>query len=845
MDDLKSAILKELRRQDTFVNARELITILSIKDMTVNQVKKIIAELLREGALDDRSINANGASSKVARNSLKGRQNIPLKPEKPKGLPTSGKRLQTHVTMLGLFCDNGLTTSIESAHRKSPFRPIFVDSTHLKDEKGNCVHLRHHDVVLFKMKLNGDVIIVEHVGHINDAKVFSLMAIQQADVPFEFDEKAVELAQKAKVPKLGNRTDYRHLPLVTIDGEDARDFDDAVYACEDDSPDNIGGWKAIVAIADVAYYVRAFDALDNEAYERGNSIYFPDRVVPMLPEALSNEMCSLKPHEDRACLVAEIQISKQGELIAFEFKRGLMKSHARLTYTQVQKMIENIDKINESHPDFEVWNATLKAVYGTYKALRKARDKRGSLELEGHERKVLFDEMGHVRDVVPYVQHVSNHVIEEFMVAANVAAAKTLSSLKWPCLYRIHDKPDDTRILNLKKVVTSLGMQVPREKKMSAHSFNAILSVNSPYKRMIHDLVLRSQAQAFYSPENIGHYGLGLTHYAHFTSPIRRYADLCVHRALIYSLGLGEGGQEQIPHSKLEQVGLHISSTERQAAQLERDVMDRYLVQYLQEYVGHTFEATIVGVTGAGIFFELDNNGAQGFIHKADLPNDYYIFDEERHRYYGKRTQRVFQLGSRLRVLLEAANAHTSSTLFSLEPMFAQQTGKTVKKSDNKTRSIEESEHHREGKRKFHRRQDNEQRNDSTPFGKRRNAKQNHEKNQGSVSRRSDRAESDEFARVDDRPSVKRRPSKARQMNAHGEVVHVEQTSSRHHLNKKPHDEKSVGKGDAKKEARREDRKDKVHSKPKTKSKPKVKFETKPKVKSSKPKTKSKSKPKV
>ena len=242
-----------------------------------------------------------------------------------------------------------------------------------------------------------------------------------------------------------------------------------------------------------------------------------------------------------------------------------------------------------------------------------------------------------------------------------------LDKKNWPSLYRVHDKPDDTRVINMQRIVKSLGLAVPSEKKMSAKSFNVILGINTPFKKMIHDLVLRAQSQALYSPDNNGHYGLGLTHYAHFTSPIRRYADLCVHRALIEALELGEGGQDRIPLMELNEIGVHISATERQASQLEREVMDRYLVLHLEDYVGASFEATIVGVTGVGIFFELETNGAQGFLHKKNLPDDYYIFDEENHRYFGKRTHRSFQLGGKIRVVLDAADARSATTVFTLE----------------------------------------------------------------------------------------------------------------------------------------------------------------------------------
>lgn len=729
VQNLKMEILLLFQKQNRLIPKRELCALLNIKGAQRKDLKQALAEIKKIGFVpssasltskqeQDRkkekapsqkprkesSFQSNdhfddrkrGSKSHVKASKKRQILDETLSPRMRKIEPVR-KRASINTTIMGLFCHRGDRMWIESVHRKIPFMPIeLLDHDREQVEKFGLIH---HDVVQFQVSIKGRVNILEKVGNLSEPKVFSLMAIYNADVPFEFSKEAIKLAKNAKVPLLADRSDYRSLPLVTIDGDDARDFDDAVYARPDDTvgsdgmPLNPGGWFAIVAIADVAEYVRPFDALDQEAFNRGNSIYFADRVVPMLPEALSNEMCSLKPNEDRACLAVEMHISAEGNLESFIFKRGLMRSQHRLTYTKVQALLDRKDHLEEHQDeDSKLWHTILKPLYGVYKALRSARNHRGSLELTSHERKVLFHEDGSIKAIVPYVQTTSHRLIEELMIAANVAAAKTLDKYQWPCLYRVHDRPDDTRVMNMKRVVSSLGLSVPKDKKLSQKAFNVILAIHSPFQRMIHDLVLRSQAQALYSPENVGHFGLGLTHYAHFTSPIRRYADLCVHRALIGALNLGEGGQNRLPFEELAQIGNHISATERQAAKLERDVMDRYLVLYLEKYVGFSFEAIIVGVTGVGIFFELDM-GAQGFLHKKDLPDDYYIFDEEHHRYVGKRTRRTFQLGDKIRVMLDAADARSATTVFSLEDVYIKARhdqknhDKSHKKSFSKTRS--------------------------------------------------------------------------------------------------------------------------------------------------------------
>ena len=653
MSSLRVEILELIEKEQRFITKRELCQMLNIKGARRIELKRVLADLKRDGLYGKNTRYVETVTAESTKRA-------PHKDTKP--TYTRSGRLRDNKPSIGIYHINHDGRWIESSHRRDAFPPIRCHISVVTAAEENLdITLINNDVVYFKRD-NGQLVIEDFIGNLSEPKVFSLMSIQSHDVPFEFSKAAVDQAKYAELPPLGNRTDYRSIPLITIDGEDARDFDDAVWAAPDEDSKNQGGWRAIVAIADVAYYVRPGDALDCEAYERGNSIYFADRVVPMLPEGLSNEMCSLKPNEDRACVAVEMVISATGNLKSYKFKRGLMRSAARLTYTNVQQAIDGIfDTIPKA-----LWDSVLEPVYGCYKSLRKARDQRGSLNLKSVERKVIFDDAGKIKAIVPRVPQASNQLIEEFMIAANVSAAKALSGKNWPCLYRVHDQPDATRVDNLKRVVQTMRIKVPKLPKMTPQGFNAILEQETPFKRLVHDLVLRSQAQAIYSPDNLGHFGLGLSHYAHFTSPIRRYADLQVHRALIAAFDLGDGGQDILPINALKLVGEHISQTERTAAQMEREVMDRYLVLHLEDYVGHTFSATIVGVTGAGIFFALDGSGAQGFLHKSRMPGDYFVHDEENHRYYGSRTKRVFQLGDPLTVILDAADARTSATMFSL-----------------------------------------------------------------------------------------------------------------------------------------------------------------------------------
>jgi ribonuclease R len=502
--------------------------------------------------------------------------------------------------------------------------------------------------------------VVERLGSMDNPRTVSLVAIQTHDIPCEFPEEAVAQADGAKAAPLDGRTDLRTIPLVTIDGEDARDFDDAVWAEATDG----GGWHIMVAIADVAWYVRPGDALDREAFKRGNSVYFPDRVVPMLPEGLSNGWCSLKPNEDRPCMAVHLWVDATGHKLKHQFVRGLMRSAARLTYEQVQQAIDG----NPNDGTAALVEPVLRPLYGAWKALFAARERRGVLDLDLPERKVVIGADGRIETVIPRPHYDSHRLIEDFMIAANVAAAEQIEAVHRPCMYRVHDLPSQEKLEGLRDFLTSVGLSLAKGQVLRASAFNQILAAakDTPEAHLINEVVLRSQAQAVYSPENIGHFGLALARYAHFTSPIRRYSDLLVHRALIDGLALGTGGLPPDSVERFAEIGEHISLTERRAAAAERDALNRFTTLFLADRVGAHFAGRVNGVTRFGLFVTLDETGADGLIPVSTLPEDYYIHDEVRHCLVGKRFGLTFSLGDIVEVKLAEANALTGSLLFQL-----------------------------------------------------------------------------------------------------------------------------------------------------------------------------------
>lgn len=568
--------------------------------------------------------------------------------------PSSGNQPRQHV---GLFVPQKGGGFLSACHRKDSFPGIFIDQSKSKGMQAN-------DVIVYTIDRNQEFHFVKNLGSISNSGTYSNMSVYAYHLPHTFSNEALHLADKGKIPELGKRTDLRTLPLVTIDGADAKDFDDAVYAESDPDPRNEGGWRAVVAIADVSYYVQPNDQLDQEAEKRGNSVYFVDKVVPMLPEKLSNDLCSLRPNEDRACIAVDMVISRDGKLKSYRFKRALMRSSARLTYEQVENAINGkADQATEP-----LVNNVIMPLYGCYKSLKKARDNRGTINVESIENSFTLNTDGSIKAIEPRKRLESHQIIEELMILANVAAAKTLQAKDWPCAYRVHEHPDRMRLQSLAMIAKNF--KIPTRRISSTNVIGAINEIlgntkNTPYSRLFNELVLRSQAQARYSLYNTGHFGLNLSYYCHFTSPIRRYADLVVHRSLVAALEL-DGEKSQPFEGDLAQVCEHISCTERIAMEAEREVQDRFMAHYLKAHLGEVFEGTIVGVGIPGLFVELDKIGAQGFIPKQDLTGDFFIFNESLHCYLGKRTGKTYQLGDRVKALVTNADPVICSIGFSL-----------------------------------------------------------------------------------------------------------------------------------------------------------------------------------
>ena len=496
--------------------------------------------------------------------------------------------------------------------------------------------------------------ITERLGQGSPVATASLIAIAEHGIPDRFPGEAIAEAEAAAATPLGEREDLRDIPLVTIDDESARDFDDAVWAGTDPE----GGFRLIVAIADVARYVRPGSALDEAARERGNSVYFPDRVVPMLPEALSNGWCSLIPGEDRPCLAVHLRIDAEGRKRDHRFVRGLMRSAARLTYGEVQATIEG--KWGEGV-------APIDDLHRAYTALNRARRARGTLDLEIPERRVRLAGDGSIASIERRRTLDAHRLIEEFMIAANVAAAETLEEASALCVYRVHDSPDEKRIEALRDVLGTLGLSLPRGGAPRAGHFSGLLDrvAGTPEAELVGEAILRAQAQAVYSTANIGHFGLALRRYAHFTSPIRRYADLMVHRSLIAARGLGEGGSDG-GRDRAEATAEHISETERRAATAERDAVDRLCAIYLADRVGGEFAATIAGITRAGLFVRLDETGASALVPLSSLPFGPLRVDRNGGRLTDRRGRTVASLGDAVRVRLDDVDTRTGSLVCSV-----------------------------------------------------------------------------------------------------------------------------------------------------------------------------------
>ncbi|WP_299774275.1 ribonuclease R [uncultured Tateyamaria sp.] len=495
--------------------------------------------------------------------------------------------------------------------------------------------------------------IVERLGDPSAPKAVSLIAIHEHGIPDAFPDPVIAEADAQKPKGLKGREDLRDMPLITIDPSDARDHDDACYAHADDDPKNEGGHVIWVAIADVAAYVTPGSALDREAKKRGNSTYFPDRVVPMLPDRLSGDLCSLHEGVPRACIAVRMQIDAHGEKIGHSFHRGLMRSPASLHYEEVQAAIDG-------HPNDRtkpLLEPVLRPLYAAYAALVEARKRRQPLELDLPERQIVLDEDGTVRSVAFKDRLDAHRLIEEFMVLANVAAAETLIAKKTSLLFRNHEEPSPDKLDSLRETAQAAGLTLAKGQVLKTAHLNRLLAqaADTEDAELINISTLRSMTQAYYSPQNFGHFGLALRSYAHFTSPIRRYADLIVHRALIAAHGWGKDGLTPEDIENLEKTGTHISDTERRSMVAERDTTDRYLAAYLSERVGDELEGRVAGIAKFGIFVKLDDSGADGLVPMRSIGAEYFHFDREANTLMGSDTGMIIGLGQRATVRLAEA----------------------------------------------------------------------------------------------------------------------------------------------------------------------------------------------
>ena len=497
--------------------------------------------------------------------------------------------------------------------------------------------------------------VVEKLGSLKSERAVSLIAINAHGIPNVFRRETLNEAEAAKPATMAHREDWRKVPFVTIDPPDAKDHDDAVHAEPDTAKDNKGGFIVTVAIADVAHYVTPGSALDHEAVTRGNSVYFPDRVVPMLPERISNDLCSLRPQENRAALAVRMVIGSDGQKKSHTFHRIMMRSAAKLSYEQAQLAIGGrTDEVTES-----LVEPILTPLYAAYEAMARARNERSPLDLDLPERKILLTAHGTVDRVIMPERLEAHRLIEEFMIQANVAAAETLEKARVPLIYRVHDEPAMERVVALREFLQTLDIPFPKTGALRPEAFNRVLkrAKGLDAEQLINEVVLRSQAQAEYNAENYGHFGLNLRRYAHFTSPIRRYADLIVHRGLIRALKLGPDGlSDNVDRKVLGEIAAQISATERRAMLAERETNDRLIAHFLADRIGATFDGRISGVTRAGLFVKLHETGADGFVPARTIGDEYFHYDEKSHSMVGRHSGETYRLGDMVKVkLVEAA----------------------------------------------------------------------------------------------------------------------------------------------------------------------------------------------
>jgi ribonuclease R len=509
--------------------------------------------------------------------------------------------------------------------------------------------------------------VVEILGKSGAPGMATEIALRNFDIPWEWpegvEEQAAGWGAEVTEEMTGGRRDLRDLPLVTIDGADARDFDDAVFAQRRNN-----GWRLVVAIADVATYVEPGTPLDREALHRATSVYFPQRVVPMLPEALSNGLCSLKPDEDRLCLVCDMSINESGKVTRARFDAAVMRSQARLTYEQVWEWI--VSGKQEIRPGAAAVSASLRDLYGLYKALRRARTQRGAIDFESTEVQFRFDERGAVEDIVPYERNDAHMLIEECMITANVEAANFLLRHHIAAPFRAHEPPPPDKLEALEQFLRGLGIKVPWKGRPQPRQFEQIVQQvkGREDRHLVMAVLLRAQSLASYQAANTGHFGLALAAYAHFTSPIRRYPDLLVHRAIHHVLARRSAAGYPLQREQMDKLAEQCSHRSRRAEEAERDVNERLKAIFMERHIGDDFKGQVTGVTSFGLFVEITRNHVSGLVHITSLPNDYYHFDPVVHRLTGDRTGKVFQLAQKVTVRVMAVNVEDRKIDFELVP---------------------------------------------------------------------------------------------------------------------------------------------------------------------------------
>ena len=493
---------------------------------------------------------------------------------------------------------------------------------------------------------------------------FSLIAIHKHGLRHEFAQEAIDEAHRLAKTPLGDREDLTHLPIVAIDPADARDHDDAIWA----SPRDDGGWDAIVAIADVSFYVRPGSQLDREARARGNSVYFPDRVVPMLPEELSADICSLKAGKDRAAMACHLTVDKGGNVTGWRFTRAKIRVAANIAYEDAQAAIDGTTAPVGDGVPAAIVETALKPLWACWRALFAARRKRDPLELDIPERRVVLDEKGRIMSIAARERLDAHKLVEDYMIAANVAAARALEAKKAPVMYRVHESPSREKLTALKDYLATFGVEFALGQVITPGTFNRVIERvgDGDGREEIMEQLLRTQMQARYGPERLGHFGLALATYAHFTSPIRRYADLLIHRALVSAYRLGEGGLPPGEDERFDQIGEQISMLERRAMEAERDTVDRYVAAFLADQVGQLVQCRISGVQPFGFFATVENLGGDGLLFAKDLGREYFRFDEASKALVGDESGETYRIGQRLTLRLAEANPVSGSLRFEL-----------------------------------------------------------------------------------------------------------------------------------------------------------------------------------